>query len=209
MNLEPKNIIIIEDNADIRNGFQLLINATGKYFVSNTYESCELAFDQISTIKPDIVLMDIDLPGMNGIEGTKYIKSILPKTEIIIITIFENSSRVFEGLCAGAGGYLTKNSNHIQLLNALDELSLGGAPMSANIARMVAESFFIKNNNLLSERETEVLKLLVEGKSYKTIADVLDISLSTVKFHIKNTYIKLQVTSKEDAISKAKAQKLV
>ena len=146
---------------------------------------------------------------MNGIDGTKYIKSILPKTEILIITIFENSNRVFEGLCAGASGYLTKNSNHIQLLSALEELSNGGAPMSANIARMVAQSFFVKNNNLLSERETEVLKLLVEGKSYKTISDVLDISLSTVKFHIKNIYIKLQVTSKEDAITKAKMEKLV
>ncbi|MEY5047476.1 MAG: hypothetical protein RLZZ175_835 [Bacteroidota bacterium] len=209
MKEELKNIIIIEDNPDIRNGFQLLINSTSKYYVSHTFESCELAFEKIESIKPDIVLMDIDLPGMNGIDGTKYIKSILPKTEILIITIFENSNRVFEGLCAGASGYLTKNSNHIQLLSALEELSNGGAPMSANIARMVAQSFFVKNNNLLSERETEVLKLLVEGKSYKTISDVLDISLSTVKFHIKNIYIKLQVTSKEDAITKAKMEKLV
>jgi DNA-binding NarL/FixJ family response regulator len=204
-----KNIIIIEDNPDIRNGFQLLINSTGKFTVSHTFESCELAFEKIKTIKPDLVLMDIDLPGMNGIEGTRYIKSILPQTEILIITIFENSSRVFEGLCAGASGYLTKNSNHIQLLSAIEELSLGGAPMSANIARMVAQSFVIKNNNLLSDREMDVLKLLVEGKSYKTIADTLDISLSTVKFHIKNIYIKLQVTSKEDAITKAKINKLV
>lgn len=204
-----KNIIIIEDNPDIRNGFQLLINSTGKYHVSHTFESCELAFENIASIKPDIVLMDIDLPGMNGIEGTKYIKSILPKTEILIITIFENSNRVFEGLCAGASGYLTKNSNHIQLLSALEEILAGGAPMSANIARMVAQSFVVQNNHLLSDRETDVLKLLVEGKSYKTIADNLFISLSTVKFHIKNIYIKLQVSSKEDAISKAKSEKLV
>lgn len=209
MNTDLKNIIIIEDNPDIRIGFQLLINSTGKFTVSDTFESCELAFEKIMSIKPDFVLMDIDLPGINGIEGTRYIKSILPQTEILIITIFENSSRVFEGLCAGASGYLTKNTNHIQLLSAIEELSLGGAPMSANIARMVAQSFVIKNNNLLSDREMEVLKLLVEGKSYKTIADYLDISLSTVKFHIKNIYIKLQVTSKEDAITKAKIQKIV
>jgi DNA-binding NarL/FixJ family response regulator len=208
--MEPKKkIIIIEDNQDIRNGFQLFINSIGDYTVVETFESCELAFGKINAIKPDVVLMDIDLPGMNGIEGTRYIKSILPKTEILIITIFENSSRVFEALCAGASGYLTKNSTHIQLLNALVELCLGGAPMSANIARMVAKSFFVQKNQLLTEREAEILKVLVDGKSYKTIAETLHVSLSTVKFHIKNIYIKLQVSSKEDAISKARSEKMV
>lgn len=208
--MEPKKkIIIIEDNQDIRNGFQLFINSIGDYTVVETFESCELAFGKINAIKPDVVLMDIDLPGMNGIEGTRYIKSILPKTEILIITIFENSSRVFEALCAGASGYLTKNSTHIQLLNALVELCLGGAPMSANIARMVAKSFFVQKNQLLTEREAEILKILVDGKSYKTIAESLHVSLSTVKFHIKNIYLKLQVSSKEDAISKARSEKMV
>ena len=208
--MEPKKkIIIIEDNQDIRNGFQLFINSIGDYTVVDTFESCELAFGKINAIKPDIVLMDIDLPGMNGIEGTRYIKSILPKTEILIITIFENSSRVFEALCAGAGGYLTKNSTHVQLLNALEELCLGGAPMSANIARMVAKSFFVQKNQLLTEREAEILKILVDGKSYKTIAETLHVSLSTVKFHIKNIYLKLQVSSKEDAITKARSEKMV
>ena len=210
MNIAVKNIIIIEDNVDIRCGFQLLINSTPQYYVSHVFESCEKAFEELASVQPDIVLMDIDLPGINGIEGTKYIKSVLPKIEIVIITVFENSTRVFDALCAGASGYLTKNSSHIQLLDALDEVTKGGAPMSANIARMVIHSFHKQhNNNLLSDREMDVLKLLVEGKSYKTISDRLDISLSTVKFHIKNIYLKLQVTSKEDAIEKAKLQRLV
>lgn len=209
MNVSLKNIIIVEDNADIREGFQLLINATNRYNVSHIFESCEKAFENITSIKPDIVLMDIDLLGMNGIEGTRFIKSILPSTNVIIITIFENSERVFEALCAGATGYLTKSSKHTQLLDALDEVIDGGAPMSANIARMVIQSFHKKTNNLLSEREMSVLRLLVEGKSYKTISEQLEISLSTVKYHIKNIYIKLQVGNKEDAIAKAKSQQII
>jgi len=205
----PKNIILIEDNPDIRTGFQLLINSTAQYRMTHVFESCEKAFENSTSMQPDIVLMDIDLPGMNGIEGTKQIKALFPKAEVIIITVFENSDRVFEALCAGATGYLTKNSSHSQLLDALDEVTLGGAPMSANIARMVANSFHKQNSNLLSDRELDVLRLLVEGKSYKTISERLDISLSTVKFHIKNIYIKLQVSSKEDAIAKAKSQRIV
>lgn len=203
------HIVIIEDNEEIRKGFEILINSTNKFFVTHTFENCEIAFETIKKDKPDIILMDIDLPGMSGIEGTRVIKSFLPKVEILMITVFENSYRVFEALCAGASGYLTKNSNHVQLLNALDEIMAGGAPMSANIARMVTQSFVVKNSGLLSDRELQVLKLLVDGKSYKTIAVILDISLSTVKFHIKNIYIALQVTTKEDAITKAKEQRLI
>lgn len=204
-----KNIIIIEDNPDIRTGFQLLINSTANYRMTHVFESCEKAFENSTSMQPDIVLMDIDLPGINGIEGTKQMKTLFPNAEVIIITVFENSNRVFEALCAGATGYLTKNSSHTQLLDALDEVTKGGAPMSANIARMVAHSFHRQNNNLLSDRELDVLRLLVEGKSYKTISERLDISFSTVKFHIKNIYIKLQVGSKEDAIAKAKSQRIV
>jgi len=204
-----QNIILIEDNPDIRAGFQLLINSTANYSMTHVFESCEKAFENSTSINPDIVLMDIDLPGMNGIEGTKQMKALFPKAEVIIITVFENSDRVFDALCAGATGYLTKNSSHTQLLDALDEVIKGGAPMSANIARMVAKSFHKQNSNLLSNREIDVIKLLVEGKSYKTISEKLEISFSTVKFHIKNIYIKLQVGSKEDAIAKAKMQRIV
>lgn len=205
MNFLKKKIIIVEDNTDISKGFQLLINATNDYEVVACFTSCEQALEQISLLKPEIVLMDIDLPGMSGIEGTKIIKSKLPQTNILIISVFENSERVFDALCAGACGYLTKNSKHSKLLDALDEVGAGGAPMSTNIARMVIDSFKKSPSpNPLTEKENDVLQKLVEGKSYKSTATELHIKIDTVKYHIKNIYIKLQVGSKEDAIAKAR-----
>ncbi len=203
-------VVIIEDNYDLRSGFELLINATGRYRVTGVFDRCEEAICVIKSLTPNIVLMDIDLPGINGIEGTAIIKSLLPKTEIIIITVFENSERVFEAMCAGASGYLTKNNGQQELVTALNEVIKGGAPMSANIARMVVKSF-AKNtiDNPLSKQETKILMLLAEGKSYKSIALSLHISLDTVKFHIKNIYIKLQVTNKEDAIVIGKKHKYI
>jgi DNA-binding NarL/FixJ family response regulator len=154
--------------------------------------------------------MDIDLPGMSGIEGTSIIKNRYPKIDIIMITVFENSERVFEAMCAGAIGYLTKNNGYQELIRALDEASKGGAPMSANIARMIVKSFE-KNviENPLSKKETIILTQLAEGKSYKSIAVNLDVSVDTVKFHIKNIYIKMQVNNKEDAIARAKEFKYI
>lgn len=209
MNIHKHDIVIVEDNPDIRLGFQILINSTSKYTVLGTFEDCESAISKIVTLNPRIVLMDIDLPGINGIEGTKRIKALLPKTDIVIITVFENSARVFDALCVGASGYLTKNSNHTELLDALDEIILGGSPMSANIARMVTSSFQKARVSPFSEKEKMVLQLLVLGKSYKSIASQLDLSIDTIKFHIKNIYIKLQVNNKEDAIAKALSEKLV
>lgn len=209
MNILKHDIIIIEDNPDIRLGFQILINSTSKYWVSETFEDCESALLKVVALNPRIVLMDIDLPGISGIEGTKFIKNLLPKTDIIIITVFENSARVFDALCVGATGYLTKNSSHTELLDALDEIISGGSPMSANIARMVTTSFQKARVSPFSEKEKLVLQLLVIGKSYKSIASQLDLSIDTIKFHIKNIYLKLQVNNKEDAIAKAISEKLV
>jgi DNA-binding NarL/FixJ family response regulator len=206
---KPKKIVIVEDNFEIRTGFQFLINSTSEFVVEQTFESCEDAISNIKSINPDIILMDIDLPGINGIEGTRKIKNIFPKVDIIIVTIFENSNHVFEALSAGAVGYLTKNNNHAQLLAALHEISNGGAPMSANIARMVAQSFFKSKNDFLTPKESEILHELVNGKSYKSISNNLSITVDTVKFHIKNIYIKLQVSNKEDAIQIAKHKNLV
>ncbi len=204
-----KNIAIIEDNSDVREGFRILLNNTPGFEVSHVFDSCEKAILSIENIEPDVILMDIDLPGMNGIMGTKIIKSKLPKVEILIVTVFENSERVFEALCAGASGYLTKTSSPLQLITAINEVLEGGAPMSAKIARLVISTFKTTGNELLTEREFEVLKLLVNGKSYKTIADNLSISFGTVKFHIRNIYQKLHVDNKEDAIALAKNKRLV
>ena len=202
-------IVIIEDNKDIRDGFALLINTSDLYEVVGDYCDAETALEKLITDGPNVILMDIDLPGINGIEATRRAKQALPHVNIIIITVFENSSRVYDALCAGATGYLTKNTNQISLLTAIDEVMNGGAPMSANIARMIVDSFHRNTQSPLSERETEVLSKLSEGKSYKSIADQLDIGLTTVKFHIKNIYIKLQVNNKEDAISLAKKERYI
>ncbi|WP_304065599.1 response regulator transcription factor [Pedobacter glucosidilyticus] len=205
-----RKIIIVEDNGDVAKGFELLINNSENYKVVAVYDNGEDAIKDIKKLKPDIILMDIDLPGMSGIEATSIIKTSYPKIDIIIITVFENSERVFEAMCAGAVGYLTKNNGYQELIRALDEASKGGAPMSANIARMIVKSFE-KNviENPLSKKETVVLTQLAEGKSYKSIAVNLDISVDTVKFHIKNIYIKLQVNNKEDAIARAKEFKYI
>jgi DNA-binding NarL/FixJ family response regulator len=209
MDTEKINIVIVEDNEDLRLGMKMLLNSTSNYKVEYTFGNCEDAIKEIKTIQPAIILMDIDLPGMNGIEGTVIIKNMLPKTDILMITIFENSERVFDALCAGATGYLTKNATHIEILTALDEVVKGGAPMSAHIARMVIGSFRKNKKHNLSDRELDVLNALVAGKIQKTIADELFISVSTVKFHIKNIYEKLQVNTREEAVLKAKSQKIV
>jgi DNA-binding NarL/FixJ family response regulator len=208
--MNEKKIIIIEDNQDVSKGFELLINNSENYRVVTVYDNCEDAIKEIKKVKPDIILMDIDLPGINGIQGTSIIKNQHPNIDIIMITVFENSERVFEAMCAGAIGYLTKNNGYQELIRALDEASKGGAPMSANIARMIVKSFE-KNivQNPLSKKETVVLTQLAEGKSYKSIALNLDVSVDTVKFHIKNIYIKLQVNNKEDAIARAKEFKYI
>ena len=162
-------IIIVEDNDIIREGFELLINSMNNYEVLETFSSCEDALKKAAKLSPDVILMDIELPGMNGIEGTKKLKSILPNTDIIVITIHENSDLVFKALCAGASGYMTKNTDHSKLLDAIDQVIKGGAPMSTNIARMVVNSFnrLRKPSPELTRREREVLEQLCEGKSYK------------------------------------------
>lgn len=202
-------VTIVEDNTSILEMFRFLISASGVYKVVGGYGDAETALNQLATDKPDIILMDIDLPGMNGIDACRKIKQAVPKVNIIIITISENSTQVYDALCAGATGYLTKHTNQTDLISALNEVCEGGAPMSTNIARMVVQSFHKNTNTPLTDRETEVLLKLSEGKSYKSISELLEISLATVKFHIKNIYIKLQVCNKEDAIQYAKRERYI
>ena len=202
-------IVIIEDNKDIREAFTLLLNLRDDFSVVNAYSNCEDALKNIEDDAPHIVLMDIDLPGMSGIEGTKIIKKNLPSANIIIITVFENGKTVFDALCAGATGYLTKNSDKDRLMSAIDEVIKGGAPMSSKIARLVVQSFQKNMNSPLTVRETEILSQIAEGKSYTNIADTIFISKETVKYHIKNIYIKLQVNNKADAIKRANEDRLI
>lgn len=202
-------ITIVEDNEAVREGFALIINSINKYFVVNTYEYCEDAIKGLNKDKPEIILMDLELPGMSGIEGIAKIKKLMPSVRIIVNTVYENGDLVFQALCAGAEGYITKNTNHTELLEAIEEVIQGGAPMSSKIASLVVKSFQKNPNSPLSPRETQVLELLAKGKSYSLIADDLFITKETAKSHIKNIYSKLQVNSKSEAIAKATQEKLI
>ena len=197
-------ISIVEDDKDIRESLAILLNGTADFKCVSTYTTCESGLDKIQNDKPDVILMDINLPGMTGIEGTKIIKEKLPDTEIIMLTISDNDQDVFNSLCAGACGYLKKNTPPLKLIEAIKEAVGGGAPMSMDIARLVVGSFRQETHvSPLTTRETEILKNLCDGSSYKRIAENLFIDLNTVKFHIRNIYRKLEVNSKGEAIAKA------
>jgi len=193
-------IIIIEDNKAVREGFAALIANDGRYEVAGTYSTCEEALKHLERDSPDVVLMDIDLPGISGIEGTSRIKKLLPGCIVLIITVHEDSDKVFQSLCAGASGYIVKNSGLDQVLRSIDEALAGGAPMSLHIATMVVKSFKLSSDSPLSERETQVLQGIAQGKTYTKIAAELFINKETVRSHIRNIYQKLAVNSKSDAL---------
>ena len=204
-----KRIIIVEDDNIIRNAFVTLIQQSGDYTVANAYSNAEAAIKNVKDDAPDICLMDIELPGMNGIEAIPNMKALSPGTQVVVVTVYENDDLVFKALCEGASGYLTKNMPPQKLIDSLKELENGGAPMSTNIARMVVSSFHKNRQSPLTARELEVLELLSSGKSYSTIADQLFVDKETVKSHIKNIYLKLEVHSKAEAIEKAKKSKYI
>ncbi len=207
--ISNKNISIVEDDELIRTGLASLISETDEFNLSGSYGSCEEMLNDLETNTPLVILMDIDLPGMSGIEGVKKVKLKFPQIDIVILTVHENDDLVFEALCNGACGYLTKNIKPERLLESIRDVLKGGSPMSTNIARMVVRSFQKNVETPLTTRETEVLNLLSRGKSYKMIADEIFINKETVRTHIKNIYRKLEVHSKADAIEKALKQKLI
>ena len=197
-------ISIIEDDKDIRESLEILLNGTQEFNCVSTYVSCEAAVKNMEKDNPDVILMDINLPGMSGIEGTKIIKKMLPDVQIIMLTISESSQDIFNSLCAGACGYLKKNTPPLKLIESIKEAVNGGAPMSMEVARLVVDSFRKETHvSTLTARETEILSNLCNGSSYKQIAADLFIDLNTVKFHIRNIYRKLEVNSKGEAIAKA------
>ncbi len=202
-------IEIIEKDETLKEGLSLLITSMTDHSVVGTYISCEEAIKNLERDNPEIILMNIDLPGMSGIEGIKKIKKNKAAINIIVITEHEDCESVFEAFGAGASGYITRNSNHTNFLDAIEEVSSGGAPMSNNIAKMVVESFQKNQNSPLTPRETQVLDLLSKGKSYSVIADDLFIHKETVKSHIKNIYFKLHVNSKADALEVGRKYKLI
>lgn len=202
-------VSIVEDDPDIRESLALLINGTPGFSCASTYGSAEKGVKGILKDLPDVVLMDIGLPGITGIAAIKQLKEKQPELDILVLTIQSDNKVVFDALCAGACGYLVKDTPPAQLLDAILETYEGGAPMSTKIARQVVESFQVTPQTNLTTRETEVLTHLCKGKSYKMIADTLFISEETVRRHIKNIYRKLEVHSKSEAVAKAFKEKLV
>lgn len=203
-------VVIVEDNYTIREGLAALVGGTEGYKCVGAYADCETFLDELPEKVVDVALMDIGLPGINGIEGVKKAKLIYPDLNILMLTVYKESNVVFEALCAGACGYLVKNTPPSKLLEAIKEVHAGGSPMSSMIARQVITVFqqnsptaIIKEEFGLSEREKEVLNKLSEGDSYQQIADSLFISVDTVRHHIRNIYKKLHVHSQSEAVAKA------
>ncbi|MBL7920375.1 MAG: response regulator transcription factor [Bacteroidia bacterium] len=208
-NKTPITVVIIEDDETIRNGFTYLINTTQNYKVLNSYSNVEDALVNLVNDKPQVILLDIELPGIKGIDAIPKIKNILPKTYILMLTVYENEDNVFNALTKGASGYLTKSDNTEKIIDAIQEVVDGGAPMSMNIAKIVIKSFHKNQNSPLTKRETEILEQIAAGKSRSKIAKQMFIDLETVKSHIKNIYVKLNVHSREDAIKEAKNNKYI
>ena len=210
----PIKVAIIEDMREVREGLAMLINGTSGFLCVGSFRSMEEAIAKLSRDQPDIVLTDIGLPGMNGIDGIKILREQFPDLPCLALSVYDDDERIFAALCAGAIGYLLKNTQPARLLESLREVQAGGAPMSPEVARRVITLFqhFTPPKNAayhLTPQEKELLKMLVEGHSYKTAAYQLDISIHTVSFHLRNVYEKLQVHSKSEAVAKALREQIV
>ena len=202
------SIAIVEDLDVVRNGLKDFISLNTDFLVVGAFKTGEEALQKLPEIRPDIVIMDINLPGMNGIECIRQVKDKSPSTQFMMFTVYENDEKVFEALKAGASGYLLKNTGLLQIAESVQELHEGGSPMSANIARKMVNLFRDTDKktpflDLLSNREKEILQLLAKGLLYKEIAEQLNITTGTVRIHIHKIYEKLHVQNRTEAINKA------
>jgi DNA-binding NarL/FixJ family response regulator len=210
----PLRVAVIEDEREVREGLAVLINGTSGFRCSGTFRSVEDALANLSREVPDVVITDIGLPGLSGTEGIRLLRERHPDLPFIALTVYDDDEEVFDALCAGACGYLLKNTPPARLLESLREVVSGGAPMSPEVARRVVRLFREfrppeRSNQHLTPQETALLKLLTEGHSYKTAAGEMGITTNTVSFHLRNIYGKLQVHSKSEAVAKALRQRLV
>ena len=211
-------IAIFDDNKNIRESILLLLKMEKEFEVVGSFSNVLDCIDDIKTCRPDVILMDIEMPGMSGIEAVRTIKKELPHIQLLMQTVFEDDDRVFDSICAGASGYILKNFLNTHLVDSIKELQFGGSPMSPSIARKVLTKMqqipqYIKPEEVpdyhLTKREKEVLACMVNGLSYKMIADQLSISYETVRSHIKKIYEKLHVASISEVVSKAIHQRIV
>lgn len=199
-------VVIIEDIREIREGLQMLIDSSDGFSCSRTFATAELAIVELPELCPDVVLMDIHLPGISGIEAVRKLKPLCPAAQFIMSTVYEDDETIFESLKAGASGYLLKKTAPSGIMDAIVEVHNGGSPMSSQIARKVIASFqqkdSIDDSDLLTRKEKEILKALAKGLRYKEIADDMKISIETVRSHARKIYEKLQVQSRTEALNK-------
>lgn len=205
---------IVEDIRDIREGLTTLVNFTEGFACNGSYRSMEEAIPRIKGNVPDVLLSDIGLPGMNGIDGTRILKELYPEMTVLMLTVYDDDERIFDALCAGASGYLLKRTAPARLLENIREAVEGGAPMSPEVASRVIKLFREvrppeKFDHDLTPHETRLLKLLVDGHNYTTAAEELSVSYNTIKFHMRHIYEKLQVHSKSEAVSLALKNRIV
>ncbi len=210
----PIKVAIIEDRRELREGLAMLINGTEGFCCSGAYRSMEDALNRVGSEPADLVLSDIGLPGMSGIEGIRILKERYPGLVILMLSIYDDDERIFDALCAGACGYLLKKTPPARLLDALKEAAGGGGPMSPEVASRVISLFREirppdRAAHELTPHEIRILKLIVEGHNYKTAAAELAVSVHTISFHLRNVYEKLQVHSKSEAVAKALRDRLI
>ena len=211
-------IVYYEDNRDLREGIAFLLQATPGLELLGAFGDCTNLRADLQTLHPDVVLMDIDLPGLSGIDAVPIVKANSPQTQVLMLTVFDNEEKIFQAIRNGASGYLLKHTPPSEILAAIFDIHRGGSPMTANIARKVLQFFQSQQKAApqpepedykLSARELDIIKGLVAGYSYKLIADDLHISIDTVRSHIRHIYDKLQVNSKTEAVLKAMREGLV
>ena len=211
-------VAIFEDNLLVREGMQAILNGTEGYSCCGAYSDANQVLQKVRSCQPDVVMMDIEMPGLSGIEATASLHEAFPEIRVLIQTVFHDSDKIFRALCAGASGYILKNESPARQIEAIHEVYHGGAPMSPSIAKKIMQFFLQKNIILispdttdyqLSEREKEILSLIVQGIQLKAIADRLFISYETVRTHVKKIYKKLHVASRAEAVLKARQQGLV
>jgi len=201
------SVSIVEDNEKLRGTLARVLNRAGDFRCVSQHGSAEDAIKELPGIKPEVVLMDINLPGMNGVECVRQLKQLLPETQVMMLTVYEDTENIFNALAAGANGYMLKRTASKELLEAIHEVHRGGSPMTMHIARKVVQSFqkaapAQQPTENLSEREQQVLDLLSQGLMYKEIADKLQISYETVHTYIRRIYEKLQVRTRTEAVAK-------
>jgi DNA-binding NarL/FixJ family response regulator len=211
---EPVRVMIVEDQPDVRDGLRFLIEHTPSYCCTGVFGSMEEALPAISTAVADVVLVDLGLPGMSGVDGIDELSRRHPQLRLVVLTIYDDDDRIFDALCAGAAGYLLKKTPPARLIDCLNDVMNGGAPMSPHVASRVISLFRevrppSKAEHHLTPHEVRILSLLGEGHSYKTAAAALKSTVNTVAFHMKSIYRKLQVHSKAEAVAKALRQRIV